>query len=369
MGVFSICPDGLAYCYRGHNIHRSVSPSKKLIRRRASERTDLLHRFFKNLGPLSPVIDEHYRHHQNHYQLITQEPLLCCTILTISCRYHNLRGGGGLSRNVLLHQRLWDHCQHLITRILFGQEKKSKAKTRTFRSMQALIIFTEWYPRATQFPPMADGWDSALIFLMPDERDDPGSNRADGFTDLTSKWQEDVVSPAKLGDRMSWMFLGLAMSLGHELGIFQSQTSSDTYTTSGGSGVEKPCRDAAYYPWMRKILHLADHQFASRLTCTSMIPQSLEASVAEPLLPQESPESVDSAVVNSWFRLSQIARSIYSTIFPSAAVTSQLIQDYTYVSAVKHFQQQLSTWRKANLDILGTLHPNRPEATRGLFRD
>lgn len=252
----------------------------------------------------------------------------------------------------MLHQRLWDHCKHLISRIVFGQEKRSKAKTRTFRSIQALIILTEWYPRSTQFPPESDGWDSALIYLMPDDRDGPDDNQALEDTDIPTKWQEEVVSPAKLGDRMSWMFLGLAMTLGHELGVFQPRGTERATATTSAPGVAPKHRDAANYPWMRKILHIADHQFAARLSCTSMIPASLDMVISDPLTPEDAPPCVDTGIVNSWFRLAQIARSIYGTVFPSTAVTFQLIQSYAYVNAVKHFQEQLWNWRQTNLDVL-----------------
>lgn len=306
--------------------------------------------FFKNFAPLSPIVDDYYWYHQNHYQLITQEPLLCCSILSVSCRYHTLRGGGGPSRNVLLHQRIWRHCEHLVSRIVLGQEKRSKAKTRTFRSIQALLILTEWYPRAIHFPPEADGWDSSLIFLVPDERDEPGSNQADGAAHVAAKWLEDVVAPARMGDRMSWMFLGCAMSLGHELGVFQARTND------GPSGVRRH-KDAANYPWMRKLLYIADQQFSARLNCTSMIPMSLDLSISDSAPSDDGPANFSSSLINSWFGLSQLARSISGTVFSSTAVTRQLLQSHGYVNVVRYFQQQLSRWRESNLDILGTLPP------------
>ena len=72
---------------------------------------------------------------------------------------------------------------------------------------------TEWHPRALHFPPENDGWDSSL-----------GSNNDDSYysskrneeTHLI-RWREEVFEPAKRSDRMSWMLLGLANTLAHEL--------------------------------------------------------------------------------------------------------------------------------------------------------
>src|SRR6478735_6080204 len=109
-------------------------------------------RFQKNLAPLSPVSKGFDLSHERHYRLITQEPLLCCAILMISSRYHVLSGHGGLARSTIVHHRLWEHCQHLVMRIIFGQEKRSKAKTRTRGSIEALLLIIEWHPQAIHLP-------------------------------------------------------------------------------------------------------------------------------------------------------------------------------------------------------------------------
>ncbi|KPM35711.1 hypothetical protein AK830_g10868 [Neonectria ditissima] len=175
--------------------------------------------FHKNLAPLSPVSKHFDMSHGSHFKLITQEPLLCSVILMISTRYHLLPGTGGVARSALLHHRLWEHCQHLVMRIMFGQEKRSKAKTRTRGFIEALLLMIEWHPRAIHFPPAADGWDSSLIITDSDPRDDQFGYQADAMEDSEARWLGDVVAPAKTSDRMSWMLLGCAQSLALELGL------------------------------------------------------------------------------------------------------------------------------------------------------
>lgn len=61
-------------------------------------------RFFRDMSPLSPVLTDYYASHDHHYELITYEPMLCCTILLISSRYHVLPGLAGLSKGYFLQK-------------------------------------------------------------------------------------------------------------------------------------------------------------------------------------------------------------------------------------------------------------------------
>lgn len=48
-------------------------------------------------------------------------------------------------------------------KIMLGQVKPSKAQTRTIGSIEALLLLSEWHPRALHFPTAADGWDCELM--------------------------------------------------------------------------------------------------------------------------------------------------------------------------------------------------------------
>jgi hypothetical protein len=119
--------------------------------------------FFQNCSPLSPILSDLYSHHSNHYSLIALDPFLCVTILMISSRYNILPGVGGASRGYFVHDRLWEQCQRFIMKIMLGQVKPSKAQTRTIGSIEALLLLSEWHPRALHFPTASDGWDCELM--------------------------------------------------------------------------------------------------------------------------------------------------------------------------------------------------------------
>ncbi|KAF5621716.1 positive transcription regulator of ARO9 and ARO10 [Fusarium sp. NRRL 25303] len=227
--------------------------------------------------------------------------------------------------------------------IIFGQEKKSKAKTRTLGAIQALILMTEWAPRSAYFPPKSDGWDSDLLFQLPDERDQLDGNSADVTQDLHGNWYRDVVAPAKTIDRMSWMLLGCAVTLGHEIGLF---------TAAGMSPTAKNTQDhGTSYVWLRKVIFIADEQLSSRNGLTSMIPSSLNSSAFEPWIGSSSTEAEPARrFVNGQLALADLARSISNILFSSRNTTQELIQSYKYVASIEEHQQKLAAWRETFLD-------------------
>ncbi|KAL1648719.1 hypothetical protein SLS58_001895 [Diplodia intermedia] len=304
--------------------------------------------FFQNLSPLSPILTEYYADHSKHYELVTKEPFLCCTILALSSRYHVLPGVGGASRGYFIHHRLWEHCQHLILRIMLGQEKSSTAKTRTVGSIEGLLLLSEWHPRALHFPPASDGWDAGLVAIDPNADEEPTSS--EGIPTASNRWLEDVIEPARRSDRMSWMLLGCGLSLAHELGIFEQEES--TKRAAHHEERLEAKRKAARYSRARKLLYVFVEQLASRIGCTSMIPQSLSHTVlgrsfAGEVFPGANHSE---AFVSAWIELTKLVKSASDMLFPSASFTKQLLRSGRYIGLLEHFQPLLSRWHGRYLD-------------------
>ncbi|KAK2861435.1 hypothetical protein FQN49_004201 [Arthroderma sp. PD_2] len=314
--------------------------------------------FFKNMAPLSPILSDFYSHHRNHFWLITQEPVLCCTILMISSRYHTLPGVGGSSRGFFIHQRLWQHCQHLIMRVMLGQEKGSRAKTRTVGTIEALLVMSEWHPRSLHFPPESDGWDSDLMMDNTPEHHD--STSPDSSVSASSRWLEDVIEPARRSDRMSWMLLGSGLTLAHELGIFDTDDSRARSLISSPEVEHQgfPLDETINFPRhrIRQLLYVFINQLASRLGCMSLMPQSLSHSVVAPLL-QNNRIDEWQTFMNSWIELTKLAKSVTDMFFPSATFTRQQLHSGRYIGLLDHFRPLLSQWRQKHLD---TKHLSRP---------
>ncbi|KAI7763145.1 hypothetical protein LZL87_012182 [Fusarium oxysporum] len=309
----------------------------------AEEAVNYIDLFQKNLAPLSPVSKGFDLSHERHYRLITQEPLLCCAILMISSRYHVLSGHGGLARSTIVHHRLWEHCQHLVMRIIFGQEKRSKAKTRTRGSIEALLLIIEWHPQAIHLPPASDGWDSSTLLTDLDPRDDQFDNQADETNDNEAQWLRDVILPAKTSDRMSWMLLGCVQSLALELGLCDDGERVDMSSQPPGFKAEQTR--------LRNLLYIFLEQQSSRLGCPSMMPTSVSHFMSEP---STRDGQGDSSTLTAWLDLTNLTRTIIDVLSLSSHACEDLKIEFNYLRAfMNSFGIQAAVDR-----VLGRRPPN-----------
>lgn len=276
-----------------------------------------------------------------HFELITQEPLLCSVILLIAAKYCTLPGTGGTARSTLVHNRIWDHCHHLIMRIILGQEKRSKAKTRTLGAIQALLLMVEWHPRAIYFPPGTDGWDSSLLLTDIDPRGDQDDDWAETADDLNERWRQEVTMAARTFDRMAWMLLGCAQSLALELGVCDVPPPETTSATSPAPGRRQTQR-----PPLREIIYIFVEQHSCRLGCpSSMVPGGFSSAFFD-----ASRGCTDrSAVMAAWVELTSLERMINDVLFPSTPGIRELFKTSRYVNFIRHFQEQLESWRKKHM--------------------
>lgn len=236
------------------------------------------------MAPASPILTDFFASHDTHYWLITQEPVLCCTTLMISARYHTLPGSFVTSRGFIIHHRLWQHCQHLILRIMLGQEKISKAKTRHLGTIEALLLLTEWYPRALHFPPETDGWDSDLMYTTLCTRDPPAATEK---IQMQDRWKQDVIEPTRRSDRISRMLVSSALALAHKLEVFDSRGQYSNIASShiSGPGVESYVQHLEFRRQrVPALLFVVSNLLASRIGCPSIIPQKYKPASLDGLL-------------------------------------------------------------------------------------
>ncbi|PYI14245.1 putative C6 transcription factor [Aspergillus japonicus CBS 114.51] len=310
------------------------------------EAVTLIDLFFKNMVPLSPILTNFYADHSNHQHLITCDPALCCAILMLSSRYHVLPGAGGESRNFFIHHRLWQHCQHLVMRLVFGQERSSHAKNRSIGTIEALLLMSEWHPRSLHFPPESDGWDSDLVLVPePQSQDDSSSNR----------WLEDMVEPARRSDQMSWMLLGSALSLAHELGIFELDDKKCDYASLYEGFISN---DQIKLRRLRvqRLLYVYINQLAWRIGCVSLMPQSLNHTILGRQTTRDVSHSEDEwlALMDSWMDLTKLAKNVTDMFFPSISFARQQLHSGRYIDLLDHFCPLLQKWREQHLrhDVL-----------------
>lgn len=305
------------------------------------------------MSHLSPVLTDFFASHKNQFYLVTQEPMLCCTILMISSRHHILPGVGGRSRAFFIHQRMWQHCQHLLTRLTLGQEKISKAKMRNIGSIEALLLMTEWFPRHLQFPPETDGWDSDFIMTNLDARDPPLPIEEVPVSDT---WKQDVVEPTKRFEHMSWMVLSLALALAHELGAFDPNARMVKPGDLVGLDAEMYLKHLELRRQrLPSLLFVYINALSFRLGCTSPMPSDAGLMTPDPaLLRLDKRGNEWLSFMKSWRELSKLTSSIMQTLFPLMSTSLATGSAEAFFSILEQKQSLLTNWRQRNLSVSGT---------------
>ena len=248
-----------------------------------------------------------------------------------------LPGAGGTSRSHYSHQRLWNHCEVLIRRILLGQEKTSTSKTRSIGTIESLMLISDWHPRAIHLPPETDGWDGMLISPAYD----PSHRKAAENEEPLIRWREDVFHPAERANRMSWMLLGMATNLAYELGIFSSQSQNPAPFMEGSEEGHRRFR-------AQKLLYTYVTQTATRLSLPSLFPESISLMVSRASLDFNALAAPRSwmTYMNMNMELTQLSRTASSLFFQSADyLKNQVLGDH-YADLLEHFSLSLLNWQQ-----------------------
>lgn len=254
----------------------------------------------------------------------------------VASRHLPAPGPAGATRSSFIHSRLWRHIEHLVQRITFGTEKYSSAKSRTLSSLHALLLIVEWHPRLLHFPPENDGWDASLAAIIDDS-----AQPQDAKSEAARRWREDVFEPAKRSDRLSWMLVGLAITLAHELGVFDAADHEAERSTPSSVNDTKGR--------IRRLLYLYSHQLSLRLGCPNMFPQ------AEHLGFQPHPTAnlphIDQStkdrelLLSKWIDITKLLATATHMFFSNKSATKALLHSYRYVSLVEHFRPLLARWQ------------------------
>ncbi|OTB08049.1 hypothetical protein M426DRAFT_218625 [Hypoxylon sp. CI-4A] len=344
--------------------------------------------YYEYLSPMTPVSPPTFRSPSSHMTLLTEEPILTVTLLTIASRYYRIRSTGGHCRSHAIHEELWRYLRRMIERCLWGQEAFGggfcgsgadesqtsstapwrglrKGSLRTLGTIESLMILTEWHPRALHFPP-----DEAIDELMlplrgvhPDTGDDEGAQRLGG--NVGGRRIESWLEPAWRSDRMCWMLLSNALGLAYELGVFD-----DIDELLMNNAITRPeYEDEAYRlraTRVKRLLLVYLTQLAGRLGWTNMVPDSIRRT--DPALTGRRPISnegntpgttqsvvsnafsyvpnveLDDQIIHCWVGVSDAMQLGNERLFRSRKHTTQLIQSGNYTRALKEFQPILRNW-------------------------
>lgn len=261
-----------------------------------------------------------------------------------------MSGPAHASRPIDIQNALWSHLQGMVERLLWGQEqfgggfcgggavKLREAKTgqmtwkgslRTLGTVEALLLLTEWQPRALHFPP--SDHEDKLIHGESGSLEDEEEAEQNAHAPAFSHWLE----PQWRSDRMSWMLLGLAQSLAFELGVFDT----DKELNSEAS-LESEC---ARKIRLRRLVLLYVSQTSGRLGITS--PLSLSDYAHECTLDSENEGPID-MMQKLWLGIASIMNKANEEIFPSREITRDLTSSGRYAAKVDDFWPLLVKWKR-----------------------
>lgn len=331
------------------------------------EGMDYLAYYYENLAPMSPVVTPDYSDPSKHRTLLTEEPVLAVTILTIVSRHLKPKGDGASTRAFYIHDRLWSYLRGMIERLFWGQEKFdasapgmsrpraldlastsgrpfAKGNVRALGTVEALLILTDWHPRNLHFPPGDD--ENALLDTdaHPHSRADlDNDNESSGGKGLNpypegrlafQKWLE----PAWRSDRMSWMLLSTAQALAFELGVFDQKTEQKSTFEDSTEQVRKRR--------LRRLILIFITHSSGRLGIPSMLPLS-EWGQETPSTgdPNDIQPDVDK-MQDCWMAISKVVYQANHQLFASIEQTSELIKTGRYMEQIDWFQPQLREFRQ-----------------------
>ncbi|KAK0763365.1 hypothetical protein N5P37_002742 [Trichoderma harzianum] len=302
----------------------------------AQEAVTYIDLFFRNMNTLSPILHSFYSDHTKHGDLISREPVLCCAIIALSARYHILDVDGAVTRCFYIHDRLWEHCQILFQRLVWKQRRAVNDQMAHLGTIETFLLAAEWHPRCVHLPIETDYWQPEMA--LSDEE------QTTSLSKVPNKWLREVEEAAHRSDRMSWMLLGNALSLSHELDIFSDEDDVPADMLDSAS-------ELSFANFLRlrrhrvgKLLFVYISQLASRIGCS--LPRTpFHDSVLSSLKPPESKlDNEWHEYMTSWIELSRLIRTSSDFLFPSKKVTQELVRSGRYAAFLGHFRPLLSQW-------------------------
>ncbi|OAG44442.1 hypothetical protein AYO21_01438 [Fonsecaea monophora] len=332
--------------------------------------------FYQKLAPMTPVVFPDFRSPVKHHVLLADEPILALAILAIASRHMRLSGHAAMSRSYQIHDKLWTHLRRQVERLLWAQEQfgggfcggGSNAKIResntgqitwqgslrTLGTIEALLLLTDWQPRALHFPPGDDEnglLDHSLVVTTDmnaqasAQQDEPTGTR--DYDDLPyASWLE----PAWRSDRMSWMLLGLAQSLAFELGVFDT----NHFYCRHQHGPESDC---ARKRRIRRLVLVYVAQTSGRMGVQSSL--NVDEWETDEIWDKSSPKQdhpID-VMQECWVQVAKIMNQANRQIFSSHQFTRELTTTGRYKEAIANIAPLLQHWKTEFEKVKSHIHP------------
>lgn len=225
-----------------------------------------------------------------------------------------------------------------------------KGHLRSLGTVEALLLLTDWHPRALHFPPGDDentllDMDVHILSHMDDENQEDGqvpSKGQSGGSDAPLalyKWLE----PAWRSDRMSWMLLSTAQALAFELGVFDQKNESDPADSPASQTRKRR---------VRRLILVYVTQSSGRLGISSMLPLPQWTKDTDPLVLNDcagldiNDDAAVDAMHDCWMEISKIMFKSNQQLFLTKEQTSELIRSGRYRDEINEYMPCLREFRQ-----------------------
>ncbi|PGH17447.1 hypothetical protein AJ80_04817 [Polytolypa hystricis UAMH7299] len=321
----------------------------------AEEALDLVSYFHTYLAPFTPISSSSFQDPSMHARLLEEEPVLATTILMLASRYMKLSGPGAISRSYMIHERLWQHLQGMISRMIFGQEQFTASSNdsaistyppalqttesalagsnfgslRTLGTCEALLLLSEWHPRSLHVAASDDG-DSIVV------KDEIKPTRA-STSGIGGRIRIDWLEPVWRSDRMCWSMLGNALALAVELGIFDEYDNTTI-------GAREARRDIWNCPSSSQRAYRVQHLLWVYLTQTSgRLGWKNLTSVS---MTNHEASTKHGDTIRCWVGVASLMKRGNELLFPSRERTREIIKNGEYLDTLRRLNPILREWQQ-----------------------
>ena len=332
--------------------------------------------FYDKLAPMTAVVFPDFRSPVKHQDLLADEPILALAILAIASRHMHLSGNAAVSRSYQIHDKLWTHLRRQVERLLWGQEQFGggfcgggnttkiletntgqitwQGSLRTLGTIEALLLLTDWQPRALHFPPgdEENGLLDRSLLIPVDTNARSGGRPEEGYgtRDYENLPYASWLEPAWRSDKMSWMILGLAQSLAFELGVFDTNHLNCRHD----HGPESECARK------RRIRHLVlvyVAQTSGRMGIRSSLNvDEWESDSIWDKTSRKQDHPID-IMQGFWLHIARIMNQANREIFPSHQFTKELTASGKYKSSIATFVPLMRHWKSEFEKLRFHIHP------------
>ena len=332
--------------------------------------------FYENLAPMTAVVFPDFKSPIKHHALLGDEPILALAILAIASRHMPLSGNAAVSRSYQIHDKLWTHLRRQVERLLWGQEQFGgglcgggsttkihetntgqitwQGSLRTLGTIEALLLLTDWQPRALHFPPGDE--ENGLLertLLAPSEpssQSNVTAKEGSGTRDYDNLPYASWLEPAWRSDKMSWMILGLAQSLAFELGVFDT----NHFNCRHDHGPESECARK------RRVRHLVlvyVAQTSGRMGIQSSLNvDDWESDTIWDNTSRKHEHPID-IMQRFWLDIARIMNQANRQIFSSHQFTKELTASGRYKDSIATFIPLLKDWKAEFEKARNHIHP------------